>query len=154
MSPLALERAFEAARAEGWKPKVVVVVNLYGQSADMDPILEICERFGTPMLEDAAESLGAMYKGKHSGTFGALGVYSFNGNKIITTSGGGMLVSNDGALIERARFLSTQARDLAPHYQHSEIGYNYRMSNILAGVGRNLAGQLAKAMDEIRSLDT
>lgn len=148
MSPLALERAFEAARAEGWKPKVVVVVNLYGQSADMDPILEICERFGTPMLEDAAESLGAMYKGKHSGTFGALGVYSFNGNKIITTSGGGMLVSNDGALIERARFLSTQARDLAPHYQHSEIGYNYRMSNILAGVGR---GQLTVLEDRVRA---
>ncbi|MFC5299833.1 aminotransferase class I/II-fold pyridoxal phosphate-dependent enzyme [Azospira restricta] len=148
MSPLALERAFEAARSEGWKPKAVVVVNLYGQSADMDPILEICNRFGTPMLEDAAESLGAMYKGRQSGTFGALGVYSFNGNKIITTSGGGMLVSNDGALIERARFLSTQARDPAPHYQHSEVGYNYRMSNILAGVGR---GQLMVLNDRVRA---
>lgn len=139
MSPAALERAFEEARKEGWAPKAVIVVDLYGQSADMDPLLEICERYRTPVLEDAAESLGARYKDRYSGTFGTLGVYSFNGNKIITTSGGGMLVSDDAALIQKARFLSTQARDPAPHYQHSEIGYNYRMSNILAGVGR---GQL------------
>lgn len=139
MSPAALERAFSVAATEGWMPKAVILVNLYGQSADMDPLLELCNRYKVPVLEDAAESLGALYKGRYSGTFGAVGVYSFNGNKIITTSGGGMLVSNDEGLIKRARFLSTQARDPAPHYQHSEIGYNYRMSNILAGVGR---GQL------------
>lgn len=139
MSPDALARAFEWARSAGKLPKAVIVVNLYGQSADMDPLLELCERHGVAMVEDAAESLGARYKGRASGTFGRIGAYSFNGNKIITTSGGGMLVSNDAGLIERARFLATQARDPAPHYQHSEIGYNYRMSNILAGVGR---GQL------------
>lgn len=144
MCPVALERAFEAAALEGWMPKAVIVVNLYGQSADMDPIIALCERYGVPILEDAAESLGAKYKGRHSGTFGRLGVYSFNGNKIITTSGGGMLISDDEALINKARFLATQARDQAPHYQHSEIGFNYRMSNILAGIGR---GQL-KVLDE------
>jgi dTDP-4-amino-4,6-dideoxygalactose transaminase len=139
MSPKALERAFEAARKEGWMPKAVIIVCLYGQSADMDPLMELCQRYQVPVLEDAAESLGATYKGKASGTLGRLGVYSFNGNKIITTSGGGMLVSDEPELIAKARFLSTQARDPAPHYQHSEIGFNYRMSNILAGVGR---GQL------------
>ena len=139
MSPRALERAFETARAESWMPKAVIIVNLYGQSADMDPLLALCERYGVPVLEDAAESLGATYKGRASGSFGHMGAYSFNGNKIITTSGGGMLVSDDAELIARARFFSTQARDPAPHYEHTEIGYNYRMSNILAGVGR---GQL------------
>ncbi|MBI2307915.1 MAG: aminotransferase class I/II-fold pyridoxal phosphate-dependent enzyme [Rhodocyclales bacterium] len=139
MSPQALQRAFEAARREGWMPKAVVIVCLYGQSADMDPLMALCNEYGVPVLEDAAESLGATYKGKASGTFGRLGAYSFNGNKIITTSGGGMLVSDEPDLIAKARFLSTQARDPAPHYQHSEIGFNYRMSNILAGVGR---GQL------------
>lgn len=144
MSPAALERAFDTARKEGWMPKAVIVVSLYGQSADMDPLLEICAANGVPVLEDAAESLGARYKGRASGTFGRIGAYSFNGNKIITTSGGGMLVSDDPVLVEKARFLSTQARDPAPHYQHSEIGFNYRMSNILAGVGR---GQL-RVIDE------
>jgi len=139
MSPRALERAFETARTEGWMPKAIIIVNLYGQSADMDPLLALCERFGVPVLEDAAESLGATYKGRPSGSFGRMGAYSFNGNKIITTSGGGMLVSDDAELIARARFFATQARDPAPHYEHTEIGYNYRMSNILAGVGR---GQL------------
>lgn len=139
MSPRALERAFETARAEGWMPKAVIIVNLYGQSADMDSLLALCNHYGVPVLEDAAESLGATYKGRKSGSFGRMGVYSFNGNKIITTSGGGMLVSDDAELIARARFFSTQARDPAPHYEHTEIGYNYRMSNILAGVGR---GQL------------
>jgi dTDP-4-amino-4,6-dideoxygalactose transaminase len=139
MSVPALERALDIARRENRLPKAVIVVNLYGQSADMDPILALCDRHGVPVVEDAAESLGARYKGRASGTFGRMGIYSFNGNKIITTSGGGMLVSDDKALIDKARFLSTQARDPAPHYQHSEIGYNYRMSNILAGVGR---GQL------------
>ncbi|MBR0994724.1 aminotransferase class I/II-fold pyridoxal phosphate-dependent enzyme [Bradyrhizobium japonicum] len=144
MSPIALERALENARKNGRLPKAVIVVNLYGQSADMEPIVALCEKYRVPMVEDAAESLGAKYRGRHSGTFGRLGIYSFNGNKIITTSGGGMLVTSEKELANRARFLATQARDPAPHYQHSVIGYNYRMSNILAGVGR---GQL-KVLDE------
>jgi dTDP-4-amino-4,6-dideoxygalactose transaminase len=135
MSPQALAYAFKTAKAEGWLPKAVIVVNLYGQSADYDPILAICDTYGVPVIEDAAESLGATYKGQASGRFGLLSVFSFNGNKIITTSGGGMLVSNDEQLITRARYLSTQARQPAAHYEHTEIGYNYRMSNILAGVG-------------------
>ncbi|KRA55359.1 aminotransferase class I/II-fold pyridoxal phosphate-dependent enzyme [Devosia sp. Root635] len=144
MSPDALERAFEWAKAESRLPKAVIVVSLYGQSADMDPILEICGRYGVPVVEDAAESLGARYKGKASGTLGQFGIYSFNGNKIITTSGGGMLLAPNAEMASAARFLATQARDPAPHYQHSTIGYNYRMSNILAGVGR---GQL-RVLDE------
>lgn len=144
MSPTALERAFERAQAENRLPKAVIVVCLYGQSADMDPILEICGRYQVPVVEDAAESLGAQYKGKASGTLGQFGIYSFNGNKIITTSGGGMLLAPDAEMASAARFLATQARDPAPHYQHSTVGYNYRMSNILAGVGR---GQL-RVLDE------
>lgn len=135
MSPAALENAFVAAEREGRKPKAVIVANLYGQSADYEPILKICDAYGVPVVEDAAESLGAHYKGRKSGSLGAFGVVSFNGNKIITTSGGGAIVSDDVEAIARARFLSTQARDPAPHYQHSVYGYNYRMSNILAGVG-------------------
>ena len=144
MCAKSLERAFEDSKRQGKLPKAVIVVNLYGQSSDIDPILELCRQYNVPLIEDAAESLGATYKGKASGTLGLMGIYSFNGNKIITTSGGGMLVSDDGDLIAKARFLATQARDPAPHYQHSEIGYNYRMSNILAGVGR---GQL-KVLDD------
>lgn len=136
MSPQALERALSDALRDGKLPKAVIVVNLYGQSAKMDEILSLCNEYHVPIIEDAAESLGSTYKGKASGTFGKFGVYSFNGNKIITTSGGGMLVSNDVEAIKKARFLATQARDFSPHYQHSESGYNYRMSNILAGVGR------------------
>ncbi|MDC0702994.1 DegT/DnrJ/EryC1/StrS family aminotransferase [Priestia sp. AB] len=136
MSPQALKRALQDASIEGALPKAVIVVNLYGQSAKMDEILSLCNQYNIPVIEDAAESLGSTYKGKASGTFGKFGVYSFNGNKIITTSGGGMLVSNDVAALQQARFLATQARDSAPHYQHSQLGYNYRMSNILAGVGR------------------
>jgi dTDP-4-amino-4,6-dideoxygalactose transaminase len=139
MSPRALEEALAWAKKDGRLPKAVIVVNLYGQSANMDALVALCDQYGVPLVEDAAESLGASYKGRASGTFGCMGIYSFNGNKIITTSGGGMLVSNDEHWIEKARFLATQARDPAPHYQHTEIGYNYRMSNILAGVGR---GQL------------
>jgi dTDP-4-amino-4,6-dideoxygalactose transaminase len=139
MSPAALERAFEWARRENRLPRCVVLVNLYGQSADMDALLPICERHGVPVLEDAAESLGASYKGRASGSFGRVGIFSFNGNKIITTSGGGMLVSDDEALVARARKLSTQAREPASHYEHREVGFNYRMSNVLAGIGR---GQL------------
>ncbi|WP_017756529.1 DegT/DnrJ/EryC1/StrS family aminotransferase [Calidifontibacillus oryziterrae] len=144
MSPDALEQAFVDAANEEKLPKAVIVVNLYGQSADMDKVIEICDRYGVPVIEDAAESLGATYKGKASGTFGKYGIYSFNGNKIITTSGGGMLVSDDVEALKKARFWATQARDQARHYQHSEIGYNYRMSNVVAGIGR---GQL-KVLDE------
>lgn len=146
MSPRALERAFAAAKAEGRMPRAVIVVSLYGQSADMDPLLEICDAHGVPILEDAAESLGARYKGRASGTLGALGCYSFNGNKIITTSGGGMLVGHDPDLVVRARNLATQARDPVPWYEHTTLGYNYRMSNILAGVGR---GQLRVLEDRV-----
>jgi pyridoxal phosphate-dependent aminotransferase EpsN len=125
----------ERARA-GRLPAAVIVVHLYGQSANLSPILGICERYGIPVIEDAAEALGASYQGQAPGTAGLLGVYSFNGNKIITTSGGGMLVSNDAALIAHARKLATQARDPKPYYEHSEVGYNYRLSNVLAAVGR------------------
>ena len=136
ISPEALERAFNDAVKVGILPKAVIVVNLYGQSAKMDEITAICNQYDVPIIEDAAESLGAMYKGKASGTFGKFGIYSFNGNKIITTSSGGMLISDDREALNQARFLATQARDNAPHYQHSQIGFNYRLSNILAGVGR------------------
>lgn len=146
MSPVALEKAFKAYEERGEMPKAVIVVNLYGQSADMDKIIEICKKYNVPIIEDAAESLGATYKGKHSGTFGEYGIYSFNGNKIITTSGGGMLVSNNKEGIAKVRFWSTQARDKARHYEHTELGYNYRMSNIVAGIGR---GQLRVLEDRI-----
>ncbi|BDU80957.1 putative pyridoxal phosphate-dependent aminotransferase EpsN [Clostridium perfringens A] len=146
MSPVALEKAFKVYEEKGEMPKAVIVVNLYGQSADMDKIMEICKKYDVPIIEDAAESLGATYKGKHSGTFGEYGIYSFNGNKIITTSGGGMLVSNNEEGIAKVRFWSTQARDKARHYEHTELGYNYRMSNIVAGIGR---GQLRVLEDRI-----
>lgn len=135
MDPRALERAFEKYP----HPKAVIVVHLYGTPAKLEEILAICNRHKVPLLEDAAESLGSTYKGKHTGTFGKIGIYSFNGNKIITTSGGGMLVSEEEEYTKKATFLATQARDPARHYQHSQIGYNYRMSNITAGIGR---GQL------------
>lgn len=139
MNPDLLREALEQRDRLGKLPKAVVLVHLYGQSADIEPILETCNQYGVPLIEDAAEALGATYKGRSPGTFGKIGIYSFNGNKIITTSGGGMLVSNEPELVAKARFLATQARDPAPHYQHSEIGYNYRLSNVLAGIGR---GQL------------
>jgi dTDP-4-amino-4,6-dideoxygalactose transaminase len=135
MCPNALEKAFQKYP----EVKAVIVVHLYGLSADLDPILEICKRHNVPLIEDAAESLGAYYKGKHTGTFGQYGAFSFNGNKIITTSGGGMLVSDNEERIAKVRFWATQSRDPARHYQHSELGYNYRMSNVVAGIGR---GQL------------
>jgi len=147
MSPNALKRAFEDVAQNYDLPKAVIVVNIYGQSTDMDPILDICDEYGVPVLEDAAESLGAFYKGEPSGTFGKYGIFSFNGNKIITTSGGGMLVSNDTEGLEKARFWATQARDPAIYYQHSEMGYNYRMSNILAAIGR---GQLRVLDDRVK----
>lgn len=136
MSPVALEKAFKVELAMGRIPKAVIVVHLFGQSANMDAIISICNKYNVPVIEDAAESLGTKYKGRQTGSFGEFGIFSFNGNKIITTSGGGMLVSNDEIAIRKARFLSTQARDEAIHYEHSQIGYNYRMSNIIAGVGR------------------
>nr|WP_245302360.1 aminotransferase class I/II-fold pyridoxal phosphate-dependent enzyme [Symbiobacterium terraclitae] len=136
MDPALLEEELERRARVGRLPKAVVLVHLYGQSADIDPIAAACARYEVPLIEDAAEALGATYKGRAPGTFGLAGVYSFNGNKIITTSGGGMLVSADEALVQHARKLATQARDPAPHYEHSEIGYNYRMSNVLAGIGR------------------
>ena len=139
MSSTALARAFEWAKLDNRLPACVILVNLYGQSADMDALLPICERYGVPVLEDAAESLGASYKGKSSGAFGRIAVYSFNGNKIITTSGGGMLIADDPDLVVRARKLATQAREPTAHYEHIEMGFNYRMSNVLAGIGR---GQL------------
>ena len=135
LSPEALEKAFEKYPS----PKAVIAVHLYGTPAKLDEIMAICEKHGTVLIEDAAESLSSTYKGKHTGTFGKMGIYSFNGNKIITTSGGGMLVSEEEELIRKSRFLATQARDPARHYQHSQIGYNYRMSNVVAGIGR---GQL------------
>lgn len=135
MDPRALERAFEKYP----NPKAVIVVHLYGTPAKLDEIMEICTAHKVPLVEDAAESLGSTYKGRHTGTFGKIGIYSFNGNKIITTSGGGMLAAHEEEITRQATFLATQARDPARHYQHSQIGYNYRMSNITAGIGR---GQL------------
>lgn len=144
MDPALLAQALDDAARAGRLPKVVIVVDLYGQSADWDPIVAACARHGVAILEDAAEALGASYKGRPCGGFGAVGAFSFNGNKIITTSGGGMLVAADKALVERARFLATQARDPAPHYEHSTIGFNYRLSNVCAAIGR---GQL-RVLDE------
>jgi len=148
MDPALLAEELEASARRGKLPKAVVVVHLYGQSADMDPIVALCERYGVALVEDAAEALGATYKGRSPGTFGAAGIFSFNGNKIITTAGGGMLVSPSGSLIQRAIKLAGQARDPAPHYQHSEIGYNYRMSNVLAAIGR---GQLRVLEDRVQA---
>lgn len=148
MSPQALERALREAAQVGTLPKAVIVVDLYGQSAKMDEITLLCGQYGIPIIEDAAESLGSTYKGEASGTFGRFGIYSFNGNKIITTSGGGMIVSDDINALEKARFLASQARDPAPYYQHSRRGFNYRMSNILAGIGR---GQLEVLEERVRT---
>lgn len=136
MSPEALLKALKEAEASKTLPKAIVVVNLYGQSAQMDELNAIARTFNVPIVEDAAESLGSTYKNKKSGTLGKMGIFSFNGNKIITSSGGGALVSDDEDLLAKATFLSTQAKDEAPYYQHSQLGYNYRMSNILAGIGR------------------
>jgi dTDP-4-amino-4,6-dideoxygalactose transaminase len=152
MSPAALECAFEWARRENRLPRCVIVVNLYGQSADMDALLPLCQRYGVPVLEDAAESLGASYKGRASGSFGRVGIFSFNGNKIITTSGGGMLVADDPALVARARKLATQAREPAPHYEHVETGFNYRMSNVLAGIGRGQLRVLQQRVEQRRAV--
>lgn len=142
MDPKALEKAFKKYP----NPKAVIVVHLYGSSAKIDEIMKICNKHNVPVLEDAAEGLGTIYKGKFLGTFGKCAALSFNGNKIITTTSGGMLISNDKELVNKARFWSTQSKDPARHYQHSQIGYNYRMSNVLAGIGR---GQMMVLEDRI-----
>lgn len=146
MDPNLLETALAKRAKLGQLPKAVVLVHLYGQSADIEPIAQICDRYDIPLIEDAAEALGATYKNTTPGTWGKAGIYSFNGNKIITTSGGGMLVSPDQDLISKAKFLATQARDPEPHYEHTEIGFNYRLSNISAGIGR---GQLTVLQDRV-----
>ncbi len=146
MDPELLQEELAAAATRGKLPRAVIVVDLYGQCADYDPILQVCAEYDVPVIQDAAEALGATCKGKQAGSFGKFGVFSFNGNKIITTSSGGMLVSHDAELIERACYLAAQARDPAPHYEHSMIGYNYRMSNVLAALGR---GQLRVLPDHL-----
>jgi pyridoxal phosphate-dependent aminotransferase EpsN len=146
LDPELLAADLRRRASAGKLPAAVVVVHVFGQAANLGPILEACAEYEIPVIEDAAEALGATYQGKAVGTFGLLGVYSFNGNKIITTSGGGMLVTADDQLARRARKLSTQAREAAPHYEHVEIGYNYRLSNVLAGIGR---GQLQVLEDRI-----
>ncbi len=146
MDPTLLKTALEEAKQNGKLPKAIIPVHLYGMPAKMIEILSIANEYGVPVIEDAAEALGANINGNPCGSFGTFGVLSFNGNKIITTSGGGALLSEDAEMIEKARFLATQARDVAPHYQHSHIGYNYRMSNVLAGIGR---GQLEVLHDRV-----
>ncbi len=148
MCPVALEEALKERISKGKKPKAIIVVHLYGMPAKMDEITLIAEKYQIPVIEDAAEALGSAYKGKACGTFGRFGVLSFNGNKIITTSGGGALVCHTQEDKDQAVFLSTQARDNAPHYQHSHIGYNYRMSNIVAGIGR---GQMEVLKERVRA---
>ncbi|MCC7073421.1 MAG: aminotransferase class I/II-fold pyridoxal phosphate-dependent enzyme [Deltaproteobacteria bacterium] len=152
MDPALLAEELEACAKRGKLPKAAIVVDLYGQSADWEPIRTACARHDVPIIEDAAEALGADYRGKKCGTFGKLGIFSFNGNKIITTSGGGMLVSDDQSLVERARFLATQARDPAPHYEHSAIGFNYRLSNICAAIGRAQLGVLDERVAARRAI--
>ena len=147
LDPNVLEDALRMRAVRRRLPRAVVVVHLFGQSADMDPITEVCARFGVPILEDAAEALGTTYKGKPAGSIAPVGVFSFNGNKIITTTGGGMLVARDPALVAKARYWSTQAREPGIAYHHTEVGYNYRMSNVIAGIGR---GQLEVLDDRVR----
>ena len=148
MDPVLLSQALQDARKKNELPKAIIPVHLYGMPAKMQDIISIANEYGVPVIEDAAEALGSSINDKPCGSFGDFGVLSFNGNKIITTSGGGALLSNNAEIIEKARFLATQARDAAPHYQHSHIGYNYRMSNVLAGIGR---GQLEVLKDRVKS---
>lgn len=142
--PNALEEAIKDRIKNGKKPKAIIAVHLYGMPFKVDEVLAVADKYEIPVLEDSAEALGSTYKGRHCGTFGDIGILSFNGNKIITTSGGGAIVTKTQLLKDKAVFLSTQARDAAPHYQHSEIGYNYRMSNICAGIGRGQMEVLEK----------
>ncbi len=152
LDPDLLREELSACAQRGKLPRAVISVDLYGQCADYDRILAVCNDFEVPLLEDAAEALGATYKGQQAGSFGRAAAFSFNGNKIITTSGGGMLASDDEMMIEKARFYATQARDEAPHYQHSEIGYNYRMSNILAAIGLGQLRVLQQRIDRRREI--
>ena len=152
MDPQLLAEAIESEHHAGHRVAAVMPVDLYGQSADYDRIVPLCDQHSLPIIEDAAEALGAVYQGRRAGTFGRLGCFSFNGNKIITTSGGGMMIGSEPELIERARFLATQARDPAPHYQHSTIGYNYRMSNLLAAVGRGQLRHLEERVERRRAI--
>ncbi len=153
MDTTILEMAILDLAKKSIKPKAIIPVHLYGMPAKMKDICEIAQKYAIPVIEDAAESLGSMYQSKATGTFGEMGILSFNGNKIITTSGGGALISDDQSLIEKARFLATQARDDAPHYQHSQIGYNYRMSNILAGIGRGQMEVLDERVQQRRAIN-
>lgn len=148
LDPALLERYIKDAARRKRLPKAVIPVHLYGQTADMDAIREIAARHGIPVIEDAAEALGASYRGRQAGTLGELGIYSFNGNKVITTSGGGMVVGSDPRLLDRILKLATQAREPFPHYEHREVGYNYRLSNLLAALGR---GQLARIEDRVEA---
>ncbi|HSI90991.1 MAG TPA: aminotransferase class I/II-fold pyridoxal phosphate-dependent enzyme [Adhaeribacter sp.] len=152
MSPDFLEQAIAGRIAKGKKPKALILVHLYGMPAKLTEIMAICARHEIPVIEDAAESLGSTYRKQQTGSFGEMGIFSFNGNKIITTSGGGALVSGNKAHTDRARYLATQAKDPAPHYQHSEVGYNYRLSNISAGIGRGQLGVLEKRVKQRREV--
>ncbi len=159
MDPELLEKAIndclkgKVENLPACRPKAIIAVHLYGMPAEMDRINYIAEKYDIPVVEDAAEALGSRFDGRPCGNIGTLGVLSFNGNKIITTSGGGALLSNNPEMIERARFLSTQARDSAPHYQHSSIGYNYRMSNVLAGIGRGQMDVLNRRVEQRRAIN-
>ncbi|MFC2152096.1 DegT/DnrJ/EryC1/StrS family aminotransferase [Bacteroidota bacterium] len=153
MDPQLLETAIKDRISKGKKPKAIIVVHLYGMPAKLEDIITIANKYEISIIEDAAEALGSSYKGQKLGSFGKFGILSFNGNKIITTSGGGALVSNECEAINKARFLATQARDEAPHYQHSEIGYNYRMSNILAGIGRGQMEVIKNRVEQRRSVN-
>jgi dTDP-4-amino-4,6-dideoxygalactose transaminase len=151
MNPRLLEQAIIDRIAKGKKPKAIIVVHLYGMPAEIVELIAIANKYGIPIIEDAAEALGSKYGGKACGTFGDIGILSFNGNKIITTSGGGALISNNNEYVRKARFLATQSRDNAPHYQHSQIGYNYRMSNVLAGIGRGQLEVISERVEKRRS---
>jgi dTDP-4-amino-4,6-dideoxygalactose transaminase len=153
MSPDLLEKAIEERIKKHKKPKAVIVVHLYGQPAQLDRIEKLCTQYEIPLIEDAAEALGSSYHGRKTGTFGAMSILSFNGNKIITTSNGGMLLSDNKHFIEKAKFLATQARDDAPHYEHSQIGYNYRLSNVLAAIGRGQLKVLEQRIQRKREIN-
>lgn len=152
MSPIALRKAFDDAKKNNKMPKAVIIVNLYGQSADYDKLKAICSKYNVPIIEDAAESLGATYKGVQSGTIGEIGIYSFNGNKIITTSGGGMMVSSNEKYTKKALFWATQSRENERYYEHKELGFNYRMSNIVAGIGRGQMKIIDKRIEKKKEI--
>jgi dTDP-4-amino-4,6-dideoxygalactose transaminase len=152
IDPARVAETLDQRAAQGRLPAAVVTVDLYGQCADADPIADACARHGVALVEDAAEALGATYRGRAAGSLAPIGVFSFNGNKVITTSGGGMVVSDDGGLIERARYLATQARQPVVHYEHTEIGFNYRLSNLLAALGRPQLHSLARRVERRRAI--